>query len=156
LVEGPSAEVREYDVEGELRRIFRADIPGRPVTDSIMDAWIEHQFTRGQSSRSAWRERYESMPLPDTLPAFSALLVDDLERVWAGVYEPNRDPPHRWVVFDREGRAPGTVETPAGLDVQAVTKDAVVGVWTDELGVQEVRVHRLVGSDRPTDSPPAG
>ena len=54
--------------------------------------------------------------------------------------------PVRWAVFDPEGRWLGDVETPRGGRVWDIGNDYVLGVWQDALGVQQVRMYRLVKS----------
>ena len=89
------------------------------------------------------------MGIPDTLPAFQALQVDEVGWLWAEVYDFDSSRPREWVVFDPEGRAHATVQTPPGLEVQWIGRDAVLGVWRDEFEVEYVHRHRLI---RDTDA----
>ncbi len=94
------------------------------------------------------------MTFMDTLPAFSTFLVTTDGRLWVQAYlEPQNLGPdnwggtgtNEWSVFDRDGRWLGTVVTPTGFRVHEVGADYVLGVWTDELDVQYVRVYELSG-----------
>ena len=41
ITDGRASEVREYDLEGRLCRIFRVDEAGRPVTGEMIEAMID-------------------------------------------------------------------------------------------------------------------
>lgn len=50
-----------------------------------------------------------------------------------------------WVVSDTNGSLVARVAPPDGLRLLDVGSDRVVGVTRDELGVERIQVHRLVG-----------
>jgi len=52
--------------------------------------------------------------------------------------------PSTWAVFGHDGEYRGTAALPTGFRLLAVRGDRVLGVWTDDLGVEYVRVHELV------------
>ncbi len=142
---GGPAELREYDFEGHLTRIFRLDAPLRPVTTEMIDAWIEEFTSTTSVPADRIRRIVEEMPLPTLVPAFGALLQDSEGWTWAGIYDPAQQAlkPSHWIIFDDDGRAQGTVVTPQGLAVRAITSSSILGVWTSPLGVQEVRRYGL-------------
>jgi hypothetical protein len=47
------------------------------------------------------------------------------------------------MIFDPDGRAIGTVESPAGLHVYSIGSDYLLGVRRDTLGVELVEGYRL-------------
>lgn len=53
------------------------------------------------------------------------------------------DEPQTWGVFDPCGAWLGTVEVPHNLDIQGIGLDYVLGVVTDDLGVERVEMYRL-------------
>lgn len=157
VTRGSPAEILEYDVRGGLRRVFRIEEFGRPATQEMIDAFIDQELSRrpayyGSLSRRTWYRVYEDIGIPDTLPAFQALKVDELGWLWAEVYDFDPSRPRDWVVFDPEGRARGTVRMPPGLDVRWIGRDAVLGVWRNEFEVEYVHRHRLTRSVAPEDS----
>ena len=79
------------------------------------------------------------------MPTFEALLVDDLGWLWAKLHRFDVEGPPNWLVFDRDGRGHGGVETPEGLEVRQTGPDFVLGVWRDENDVEFVRRHELRG-----------
>ena len=144
ITDGLNSEIREYDVEGRLRRIFRLDESGRPVTRKVIDSMIDLGTARTPRVPRRTRESvYAEMPIPDTMPVFQSLLVDEMGWLWAEVYEWDPARPKEWMVFDPEGRAHGVIQTPAGLQVEWIGRESILGVWKDELGVEYVHRHTL-------------
>jgi hypothetical protein len=120
ITRGRPADILEYDVDGKLRRIFRIEAPGRPVTQEMFDAFIDRESQRRTARfrsmpRSAWYRAYQNVSIPDTLPDFQRLVLDELGWLWAEVYDFDPGRQREWVVFDPDGRARGTVRTPPGL-----------------------------------------
>ena len=115
-------------------RVTDADI-GRYKADRLKDteAWIRQQAERN----------YQEMPFPTTFPAFADLMKDPDGNLWVLDYSRPGDDTRRWTVFSPEGRALGTVETPASLSVREIGRDYVLGVWQDELDVEHVRLYAL-------------
>ena len=152
IADGVSAEIRGYDLQGSLRRVFRVDAERRPVTSDLIEAEVAERAAATNASRDFLEWLFSQMPIPDTLPAFQALQLDELGWLWAEVYDFDPRRPRQWVVFDAEGRAQGTVETPAGLEIQWIGRDAILGVWRDEFDVEYVRRYPL---DRRAGAPGA-
>ena len=152
IADGVSSEIRRYDLQGSLRRVFRVDAEGRPVTSDMIEAEIAERAAATNGSRDFLEWLFGQMPIPDSLPSFQALQLDELGWLWAEVYEVDPVRPRQWMVFDSEGRAHGTVETPVGLEVQWIGRGAILGVWRDEFDVEYVHRYPL---DRRTGSPGA-
>ena len=142
ITDGITYQIKEYSLAGEVRRILRLDLPGRPVTDAMIRDWMESEMT-SRNGGALLQEVLGSMPMPYTLPAFESLLMDDLGFVWAKIYDWDPVQPQRWVVFDPDGAALGSVEIPLGLEVKWIGPEAVLGVWKDEFGVEHVHRHGL-------------
>lgn len=99
--------------------------------------------------------------LPESQPAYSAMLLDDEANLWVQVgpvstsgYEPLVDwltreglgpepEPQEWLVFDPEGRMMGRVEAPRGLRVHRVQGGEVIGIVLDDQGIENVQFHRV-------------
>jgi hypothetical protein len=138
-----------------LRRILRVKESGRPVTRDMIEAMIDLEVERVPIlPRDRWERAYRQMPIPDTLPAFQSLQLDELGWLWAEIYDFDPRQPRQWVVFDSEGRALGTVLTPPGLEVQWIGRDAILGVWKDEFEVEYVHRYRLDRGAIPLESNP--
>lgn len=142
ISDGRRPEIREYDLQGHVRRILRIDEPRRPVTREMVTMLPLDPFY-GWTSRKI----VEAVPRPDSLPVFRALEVDDQGWVWAEMYGWDPSAPNEWIVFDGEGRALGSVETPVGLDLGEtlsgvelgeVSRNFLLGIRRDSLGVEYV------------------
>ena len=146
----------ERHLDRIVRIVRRADRP-RLVSAAHREAWINATWGQGDgdgAGRSAKRRSlYESIPLPDTMPAFETFLLQPRGQLWvkeAGFDNP-RSPTRQWSVFDGRGMPLGIVDMPTDLRVFGIGRDYVLGVWTDDLGVEYVRMHDLVvwSSGRP-------
>jgi hypothetical protein len=129
--------ILEYDTSGEVNRILRIDEPSRVVTQADIDAYVDDP---GQFGTPAFRR---SLGFPDEMAAFQLLLVDEAGWLWAKLFGPRSTDPSSWVIFDLDGRAHGTVELPADLEVHQIGPDFVLGFVLDEFGVPVVRKYRL-------------
>jgi hypothetical protein len=143
ITEGVHWEIRWYALNGDLRKIFRVNEVGRLITSAVVEAQINVESAGESSRRATLRKMYSEMPIPDTLPAFDTLLPDAAGGFWAEIYDWNPLLPKRWMVFDEDGQALGTVLVPIGLDLRWIDRKFVLGIWVDELGVQQVRRHSL-------------
>lgn len=143
LTNGTDFELRYFDLRGELARIIRVDSRRRlPVTARALEAHLDSHLEAGRLSPAA-AEDARTIPLPDSMPAFDTLHVDQLGWTWAQLFDPNPLTPTRWMVFDPDGRGHGIVEVPGGLEVHEIGEDFILGVWRDEMRRQLVLRFRL-------------
>lgn len=146
------SEWRVWDTSGTLVRVVRLGIPERPVTAEDWDRAGEARIPddADDARRIAVRNAHDAIPRPETWPVFSSLKMDDGGYLWvrryAAIWE--EEAPGRWWVFDPRGTLLGEVAFPAGFQVDAIRGDRAVGRWEDELGVEQVRVYRIVGRER--------
>jgi hypothetical protein len=144
ISESSRAQISEYDLHGKLLRILRLDGVRRPVTGDIIVDMIDLELAGSSGrTRDEWERAYSGMPLPDSLPAFRSILVDELGFLWAEAYDPDPDNPSDWIVFDSDGRARGTVKTPPGVSVKWIGHASILGVHTDEFDVETVHRYGL-------------
>lgn len=62
----------------------------------------------------------------------------------ASEYErPGHEGPSSWLVFDPRGRLEARLEVPRGFLPLEWCEEQVLGVLTDDLGVERVRLHRI-------------
>lgn len=143
---GPSAEILDYGTDGRLRRILRVEEPCAPTTPAMVWSFAEKQEAEGRGAAATWMRRYDPMPIPDSLPIIQDLVVDDLGWIWAQRFDWRDDAPGKWIVFDPDGHARGSVLTPPGLRVHQIGADFVLGVARDELEAEVVVAYRLTRS----------
>ncbi|MCY3809788.1 MAG: hypothetical protein OXG58_10280 [Gemmatimonadetes bacterium] len=149
---GPDAEVSVHDVDGSLVTRYRIARDRRAVAESEVTRVIESLVELGQSGAGAavWRDWRDRIEVPRYEPAFDRLLADRDGTFWARRFESDplsREPP-TWDVLDPTGVYLGSVSTPGGLTVLSIRDGLLAGVYRDELGVEYVRVHRVVRRKR--------
>ena len=69
--------------------------------------------------------------------------MDDEGNLWVGEYRLQTED-QSWAVFDSNGRFLGVVDTPPNGLVNHIGSDFVLGVWQDELEVEQVRMYRII------------
>ena len=143
-------EVRVFGLDGTLKRIVRRDHDLVVSTAAHIDAEIEERVARRPEEERAERRRelredFQQIPLPETFPAFAAATADLVDHLWVREYElPGEGGTNPvWTVFDPGGHILGFVETPAGLDIHEIGEDYILGLATDELGVEYIQVWSL-------------
>lgn len=114
-----------------------------PVTQEMIEVRINAMVATYELSRDVVARDYAEVPVPDSLPAFQSLRVDEMGWLWAEVYGWDPAQPKKWMVFDPEGQAHGIVNTPPGLDLRWIGESRILGVWLDEFGVEYVKQHKL-------------
>ena len=135
-----SYEIEGYGHSGSLERIIRRDVANRPVTQALID---EHQRRLRESGNPEISRMWRDITLPETMPAHGRMLADAVDNLWVQEYRIN-DEPERWAVFDSTGRLLGIVEMPAPGRVTEIGSDYVLGIWTDDMDVEQVRLYELV------------
>ena len=151
IAPGEAPEVRQYDVAGELRRIIRVPIEPRPITRADYDAFVEARVAalRDPDFEPELRRRYGEIPVRPAMPVVGDLRTDAAGNLWAQEYRAEDTDPQRWIVIDSTGAVLGRVAMPAGLRVEQIGRDFVLGVESDALGVETVRRYALnVAADR--------
>lgn len=138
-------EIRYLDPEGDLVQIVRGP-PSAPLTDAVAAAEIERLLAEGEYDDPApVRRILEEMERPATVPAFGESFGDRLGRVWLALLEPGRaDSRTTWVVVAADGTLAGRVDVPDDFRPLDAGPHEVLGVRTDELGVERVVAATLV------------
>ena len=129
---GDRYEIRGFDRSGALRRLIRRDVVNRAVTQDLVER------LRARTAGTMRRD----IPIPETMPAYGAFLGDPDGNLWVQEYRVEGEPA-RWAVIDASGRFLGIVELPAPGRVTEIGRDYVLGVWTDDLDVEQVRLYAL-------------
>lgn len=138
-------EIRVTTPDGEPTMIVRRALPPRPVSGDHMSAWREEQLERvGDPNRRREMARIlEGMPVPETMPAYGQVRVDDVGHIWVEEYRAPGDAESSWVVFDEQGALRARVGLPDRFDPIQIGEDFVLGVWRDPFDVEHLRLHRL-------------
>lgn len=160
------AEIRVFAPSEGLVAIVRWAAKAQPITEQDRQLyqarreWLLEAFPPA-APVAAPLDEYPK--IPDKMPLFRSLLLDDAKNLWIRQYPRfvagrpdlfDRDVPmrytppsgleaERWTVLDSGGRWLGEVETPLDLVVRSVYRNMVIGVWKDSLDVEHVRAYRL-------------
>ncbi len=139
-------EIRAYRSDGSLARIVRRDHETRIPTQSEQDEVFRNRFAGlSEEDREPRMAVAANVPLVESFPAYSRLGGDAPGYLWVAEFKlPGAQYEGTlWTVFDREGRALGFVETPAGLSIFEIGEDYILGRTTDELEVEYVQIWAL-------------
>ncbi len=124
----------------EAGRRRTADIYDRYKTESLDDI-------PDPDRRRAYAHFFEQdLPIPELVPSFRGLLVDDVGNLWVEHYRLPWDARRTWEVFNPDGRWLGTLTTPLGVRPLQIGPDFLLGSHRDEVGVERVRLYELVKS----------
>ena len=142
---------RDYEVvlfgeDGAPRTIARLAEPAPPRTDAHLEAYVRNSgnpLLNDEASVRAMVEMYQGMPLPERLPAYTDLLFADTGELLARRYRMRGESMDHWDVFAPDGVHLGRVNVPVTFRIEGVGRNQVVGISTDELGVERVEVRDL-------------
>jgi hypothetical protein len=157
-------EIRRISARGGISLIIRCAVVPESVT--VSDAAAERErlrtarigeratFYRGMPDSILRRivateeETFRDIPFPPTYPAFGAVTADRDGFLWVERYArpgvPTADA-KSYAVFAPDGRWLGDVRLPARFTLSSATVDHAIGVETDDLDVQYIRVYRIAG-----------
>jgi hypothetical protein len=142
---GESYTVDVYSSQGTLEHRIRRVHDNLAVTEEDVRRFKEERLEN--ATDPDWRPRTErslaEMPYPATMPAYSRIILDSEGNLWVAPYRRPGDEQPRWDVFDPDGQWLGTVETPPDFRVTEIGADYVLGVYRDELDVEQVQLYTL-------------
>jgi hypothetical protein len=153
--ESMTPRIRVVDAQGaQIAEIgWQPDPP--PPLDATLRAVIDSAVA-GQptDAQAVMREGFATAPPPTGLPVIGGMIVDSEGFVWIRPYDPfvhayavgglsRSGPGGRWLVFAPDGARVAEVEAPADVEPVSITRDALVGIHRDELGVESVQVYAL-------------
>ena len=155
VAETLTPEIRVFSPEGELRREIAWQPDSLPSPEEAFSATAAAAAAGADPDRAeSVRKQLRSFPVREEVSAFWGAIVDEEGFVWVERYDPSRhslqlasraavDSGSEWLILTPDGRRVGAVRMPDGLEPTDITRDAVVGIHRDEVGVETVRVHRL-------------
>jgi hypothetical protein len=143
-------EIRFHTFEGKLNRILRNVAPAGPRVDSeeVSDL-ITRALENAPAGMSAeLRALYEEMPIPERKPPLNGIYGWRDGSIWVSTSQSNQS--SRWIlVLDETDSPSARLSIPREFSPFEVRHESVLGVWTDELGVESIREYRIErGADR--------
>lgn len=142
------------DRTGRVERIIRRPTASRPVTDEDRASFFR-QSLRGRMSEEEIERRIAvaEVPLAETMPAHHMIVADAAGNLWVEELDDVGIDQGSFSVFDADGVWLGRIELPPGLppfrsrpnlaSQMEIGPDYLLGVWVDELGVEQVRLYRI-------------
>jgi len=149
-------DIQVLDGQGKLRRIVRKDVEPRPVEPDDAYRWAEQISAALQqdpelAARRAARVR--EIGMAQVMPAYRMVTVDAEENLWVEEWDDVGIEMGAFSVFRSDGAWLGRVTLPPGLpltrgtglltSVLDIGSDFLLGVWVDDLGVEQVRLYRI-------------
>ena len=146
--------------DGATTAVFRRDVAPRSVTPTLVDLHLDGivalAFADPDQAAAEDVERFRQgwggYPRAPRLPVLRSVHVDGAGHLWLQPYYVAGAEPLPFEILAPDGTWLGSVSLPPGL-VRAFTQyqapymeigdDHVLGVWTDELDVQYVRMYRI-------------
>ena len=128
-------EIRQFGRDGTETRVVRREVAPQDFTDA--------HFRQVADRFPQMAPTLAEIPRPNQAPAFSSLLVDRENNLWVQDYPSPGAAAVAWTVFNPQGAMLGEVALAAAFRPTDIGADYLVGVWTDGLGVERIRVYSL-------------
>jgi hypothetical protein len=150
LGNGEESVIEAFDFSGKHLMSVRFPVEQAGVTPDLVERWIEATLqhpiyqARPDAAERA-RRRFQETPVPTTMPAHRALVVDETGRLWVQRYTPPWEDASNWMVFDTDGMWLGDVDLPQDLQVFEVGDGYILGLVQDDLDVEYIRLYRFSG-----------
>lgn len=142
---GGSFDLYWFDADGKPLRTISVGMPVTRVSEQMKQR-VQAIRAKTAASRPRLRSeagpgRLEPMYMP-TLPVISRLRMDRLGRLWVRRWVFDDEPVAEWIVFTSAGNPVARVKFPTTFTFHDAGADWVLGRYTDEDGVQSVRMYR--------------
>ena len=129
-------DIAVIDLEGKRDRSITREHAPVPVTDEDIEAVL------AETSDEQMRSSILDADLPQTKPAFTALVVDDQGQLWLQHSVATGDSLSTWSVLNADGTAFGRVKLPTSAALVAIRAGRAYGTLKDaESGAQYVVVY---------------
>ncbi len=146
--------------DGAITAVVRRDMVPRDVTAALLDLHldgiVEIAFPDPDAAAPGDVERlrrmWRTMPRAPTLPVLRSIHVDATGHLWLQPYYVAGAEPAPFEIHSPEGTWLGSVSLPPGhqrafvqylAPYMEIGENYVLGVWTDDLDVQYVRMYRI-------------
>lgn len=147
IADAEQFEIMFYSADGTLFRRVRRRGGNRPITHDELQRFKQSRVgaARSEAAATRMREMLTQTPMPTTHPAFIEMLVDIDENVWLEEPRSAEEVSDQYSILDRNGQFLGRVAMPSGLRPLEIGSDYVLGRFVDEMGVEFIQLHDIVG-----------
>lgn len=142
--------------DGTIERIVRRDVEPREATDALFEEHLAGILAMFSTAPPEEIDRIQQMwrgfPRAPVLPVLRSIHVDATGHLWLAPYYVAGAEPPPFEIHAPDGSWLGRVSVPPGLQrafiqyqapYMEIGEDYILGVWTDELDVQYVRMYRI-------------
>ena len=142
--DGSRWHVRIFAPTGEELAPIEPTVPRRPLTVEAREAW-KKPLIEGMpvEQRPAMESYLAALPYSDSLPAYDALVVDEMDMLWIREFPVPGDSLVTWRVYAEEGRKTGELRLRVRERLFQVGDDFVVIGDTRADGAEMVMIRRL-------------
>lgn len=145
VAEGGAFEYRLIDGDGTLRSVVRVDLPRTVVTRRMREAVrakVQRFMTDPYATRE-WTLLSSDDVFPDSLSGFDQSLVSRDGRIWLRRGTDEAQAAAQWIVLEPSGEVVAKVDAPPSLQLMDVDASWALGIWTDDLGRQQLHRYPL-------------
>lgn len=130
------------DAGRAVKRIVRWARSTRPVTPQDVAEYKRTELEKARPDRRAGvSEMLEAQPFATQFPSFSRMLTSADGDIWLEEFPGLGADQSVWHVFQDARTYAGSVLVPPRFRLLFVSRDAIAGVWKDEMDVEYVRVY---------------
>lgn len=142
--------LRVYDTNGTLKSILRVAASPAPVLEDDLARELERRLESAppvEEIRAGIRANFDATTPAEFKPFFDRLLVDADGYLWVRREGGTGEADSVWEILAPDGRLLGGVTTPAAFELTDPGRDFLLGTWTDDYGVEDVRMLELDRND---------
>jgi hypothetical protein len=141
---GERFELELYDLGAKLRTLVRGPAIPLSTTDSVKAAYLQSTLARVSPDRQpALRNEIANMQWPETLPAYTKMIVDPNGIAWVRAFQLDPSASETWSLLDPERGYIGDLSLRAGQSLLEAGRDYLLVLNRDSLDVESVRRLRL-------------
>jgi hypothetical protein len=134
------------DIDGARRLHGLLAVQTRRLSASDRQQWTQRQLAglRTPEARMIMSPAVRAMEFPEVWPFHGDMVIEaTTAEVWLERVVVDPAAPRSWVVFSRDGQPAAEVNLPANFRLWHVSADELLGVASDELGVERVVAYRV-------------
>ncbi|HET7583672.1 MAG TPA: hypothetical protein VFK13_02135 [Gemmatimonadaceae bacterium] len=139
-----TGDIELVDSSGVTRSYVRLPVARRPFSKDALQRAEQRALAAADSpQRLSIRALYEEAPRPEQVPLFTSFVPGPDSEMWIILFNEDGGAPQAVIVCDSAGRAIARATIPAHTRLTDVGSRYVLGVETDELGVERVVQYAL-------------
>jgi hypothetical protein len=144
LGESSQSSVRIFTDGGMVASTMNLPVTDQPLTDAAVTVARDAQLAsaRNDVSRGYAAALFSRANLPRNSPSYGALIPGADGEIWIVPY-PGMDATAPFIVIDHLGHVLAHVAVPAGFKLWQVGRDFLLGVHTDDVGLEQVQLFHL-------------